>query len=175
MRTRFLSVIGVLATLSVISVPAQQPGAATAVQALPAGLLPGTKLSAFATIQGSALSATSTALPYRDVRLRDARVGRLVRFLRTDEYGLFAFQIVDPGSYIVELLDSYEKTVVAASTLVHVNAGDIESAVVREPMSLESIEPFIGFAGARAGAVTEAAADNGILSSQITGDDVSPR
>jgi len=61
--------IGVLATLSVISVPAQQPGAATAGQGLPPGVLPGTKLSAFTTIQGSALSATGTALPYRDLLL----------------------------------------------------------------------------------------------------------
>jgi hypothetical protein len=175
MRTRFLMAIGVLATLSVISVPAQQPGAATAGQGLPAGVLPGTKLSAFTTIQGSALSATGAALAYRDLRLRDARVGRLVRSLRTDEYGLFAFRIVDPGSYIVELLDREDKAVLAASPLLHLNAGEVGSAVVREPMPLESIELFVGFADARASAVTSVAGANGILSTQVTGDDVSPR
>src|SRR5262245_42956649 len=175
MRTRFFTAIGVIATLSAISVPAQQPGVGAPVQPPPAGVLPGTKPSAFTTIQGSALSAESTALPYRDVRLRDARVGRVVRSLRTDEFGLFAFRTVDPGSYIVELLDNDDTKILAASTLIHVNAGDIGAAVVREPMRLESIEALVDFAGAHANAVTSAAAANGILSSEVTGDDVSPR
>jgi hypothetical protein len=170
MRVRLLTAIGVLATLSVISVPAQH-GAPAGAQVPPTGVLPGTKATAFTTIQGSALSSSSTALPYRDVRLRDARVGRIVRSLRTDEYGLFVFRTVDPGSYIVELLDKGE-TVLAASTLIHVNAGDVGAAVVREPTPLESV---LGFADAHASAVTEAAAYNGILASQVTGDDVSPR
>jgi hypothetical protein len=174
MRVRLLTAIGVLATLSVISVPAQQNGAPAGAQVLPTGVLPGTKASAFTTIQGSALSSSSTALPNRDVRLRDARVGRIVRSLRTDEYGLFVFRTVDPGSYIVELLDK-DETVLAASALIHVNAGDVGAAVVREPTPLKSLESVVGFANPLASAVTAAAGDNGILSSQVTGDDVSPR
>ena len=102
-------------------------------------------------------------------------MGRVVRSLRTDEFGLFAFRTVDPGSYIVELLDTDDTKVLAASTLIHVNAGEVGAAVVREPILLQSIEPLVGFAGAHANAVASAAAANGILSSEVTGDDVSPR
>jgi hypothetical protein len=41
---------------------------------------------------------------------------------------------VDPGTYIVELL-SRDRTVLAASEILNVNAGDAVSAVVRTPPS----------------------------------------
>src|SRR5262249_46843048 len=85
MRGRVLTAMGVLATLSVISVPAQQLAPAPKIPRVPANLLPGTKLSAFASVQGVVLSARSKVLPFRTVQLRDARTGRIVRTLLTDE------------------------------------------------------------------------------------------
>ncbi len=174
MLSRFWTTLGIVATVSVISVPAQQP-ASRADAATPAPrVLPGTKASAFTTIQGSAVTAQSAALPNTAVRLRDARVGRVVKTLKTDELGLFIFRAVDPGSYVVELMGD-ERTVLAASTLINVNAGEVGSTVVRQPMALDPLSSIMGHHDPHAASVAAAAATTGILTSRVPGDDVSPR
>lgn len=174
MHARIWTTLGIVATVSVISVPAQQPAAKTASAPAATRVLPGTKASAFTTIQGSALTAQSTALPHNSIRLRDARVGRIVKTLKTDEYGLFVFRAVDPGSYIVELMGD-DRTVLAASTLVNVNAGEVGSTVVRQPMALAPLASVLGHIDPHAASVAAAAATTGVLASRVAGDDVSPR
>jgi hypothetical protein len=98
---------------------------------------------ALTTIQGNALSSTNGQMNNAIVRLRDARFGRIVDTQMTDTSGMFAFKAIDPGSYIVELM-SNDQTIMAASQLLSVNAGETISAVVKLPFR---IPPFAGILG----------------------------
>jgi hypothetical protein len=91
-------------------------------------------------IQGNALDSANGPLPRTLMRLRDARFGRVIETQLTDKSGMFAFIVVDPGSYIVELLGQ-DRTVLAASQILTVNAGDTVSAVVKLPLRMT---PFVG-------------------------------
>lgn len=175
MRGRLTIAVGVLATLSVISVPAQQLAGGRASVGT-TRVVVGRTPSVFTTIQGMALTAESAVLQHAIVRLRDARIGRIVGTLLTDDKGFFAFKSVDPGTYVVELMEDAH-TIVAASSLVmvSVNAGEIASTVVRKPTALKNVPTSAGDSTAHASAVTSAAAASGILSSRFTGDAVSPR
>src|SRR4051812_46649311 len=98
---------------------------------------------AFTTIQGNALNSTNGRMNDAIVRLRDARFGRIVDTQITDTSGMFAFKGIDAGSYVVELM-SNEQSVMAASQLLNVNAGEAVSAVVKLPFR---IPPFAGLMG----------------------------
>ena len=102
-----------------------------------------TRTDAFTMIQGNALDSTNGAMPDAVVRLRDARYGRIVDTQLTDKSGLFAFKAMDPGAYIVEVVAN-DQTVLAASQLLNVNAGEAVSAVVKLPFR---IPPFAGIMG----------------------------
>jgi hypothetical protein len=179
-------------SMSVSELSAQAPATAAAKaaarRAIPRGvtpsILPGTQESAFTVIQGNALSSSNGQLANSIVRLRDARLGRIVDSQVTDRSGLFAFRTVDPGSYVVELVGN-DQTVLAASQVLNVNAGQVVSAVVRLPFR---IPPFAGVFGHGAGEatatipsaaamVTSVAADAGVLAQNVvtTTPDISPR
>lgn len=171
---RIASVIAVLATLSVISVPAQQPtSSAGRLMGVGSRMVVPPATSTFSAVQGAALRADSSRFSHALVRLRDARVGRIVLTQETDDDGLFRFRALDRGSYVVELLAD-ERTVLAASPLLNLNAGDVAQTVVREPADLDALDPLAGFASAHASAVEAAAAASGILTVR-PGDHVSPR
>jgi hypothetical protein len=174
MFERFLTIIAVLATVSVISVPAQQAVTTDAGRFARTGarVLAGATPSVFTTVEGSVVKADSRRFAGALVRLREARIGRIVLTQQADADGLFRFRPVDRGSYIVELLAD-EKTVLAASPLVNVNAGEIAQTVVREPVQTDP-GGMASFADAHAEAVQAAAATAGILA-KTRGDDVSPR
>ena len=146
--------------------------ATTPVRANLPTVLPGTRENAFSVIQGNALNSTSGSLPNSLVRLRDARIGRIVDTQLTDQSGLFTFRAVDPGSYIVELIGS-DQTVLAASQLLSVNAGEAISAVVKLPFRLPPLGGVFGHTAAQAATVTSAAAATGVLNAATT-NDVSP-
>lgn len=131
-------------------------------------LLPGTKAGLLSTIQGNALNATNGSLPDSVVRLRDARFGRIVDTQMTDKSGLFAFKVLDPGSYIVEIVNPSDSAVLAASQLISVNIGEAVSAVVKLPFRAASYGGILGTTAPQAVAVTTSAATSGILSSVIT-------
>lgn len=101
------------------------------------------KTDNFTTIQGNALNSTNGSLNDALVRLRDARYGRIVDAQITDKSGMFAFKAVDPGTYIVEVIAN-DQTVLAASQLLNINAGEAVSAVVKLPFR---IPPFAGVIG----------------------------
>jgi hypothetical protein len=111
------------------------------------------KERALTTIQGNALSSTNGQMNNAVVRLRDARFGRIVDTQVTDNSGMFAFKAIDPGSYIVEIL-SNDQTIMAASQLLNVNAGEAISAVVKLPFR---IPPFAGILGSNTSTPTAAA------------------
>jgi hypothetical protein len=117
---------------------------------------------ALTTIQGNALDSTNAQMRGVLVRLRDARFGRIVDTQMTDKSGLFAFKSVEPGSYIVELVGN-DNSILAASQLLNVNAGDAVSAVVKLPFR---VPPFAGVLGAptasSAGVIATQAVASGI-------------
>jgi hypothetical protein len=156
-----------------VSLSAQQPAtpaataaAQAAVQPRTVVILPGTKESAFSTIQGNALTSANGQLAGAIVRLRDARLGRIVDTQVTDRYGFFAFRRVDPGSYVVELMGN-DHRVVAASEMITVNAGDAVSAVVRLPTEVQTLAAMLGHDAQRAAIVSAAAAAAGVLARTV--------
>jgi hypothetical protein len=100
----------------------------------------GARSNVLAIIQGNAVTASGSPMAETLVRLRDARFGRVIETQRTDKSGMFAFKVVDPGSYIVEILGK-DQTVLAASQILDVNAGDTVSAIVKLPLR---VIPFAG-------------------------------
>ena len=139
-----------------------------------AAVLPGTRQSAFGAIQGNALDSTNRLLPGAIVRLRDARVGRIVETQSTDRAGLFAFRNVDPGLYVVDLLGA-DQRVMAASQLLAVNGGEALSAVVKLPFQIAPLAGLLGQTTASAATVSAAAAAAGVMTTAVTGQPVSAR
>ena len=178
--TRTASVITVALVASVaLQVSAQVPmgpGMTVRAGSSTAKLLPGTKTGVLTTIQGNALNSTNGGLPDSLVRLRDARFGRIVDTQMTDKSGLFAFKVLDPGTYVIEIVDPAQSQVLAASQLINVNAGEAISAVVKLPFRIPPFAGVIGNTASQAAAVTTSAATSGILSAVITTQDepVSP-
>jgi hypothetical protein len=130
------------------------------------------RTSSLTAIQGNALDATNGNLPNVVVRLRDARFGRIVDTEFTDKSGLFTFRTLDPGSYIVELMGN-NSSVLAASQILNIEAGEIVSAIVQLPL----LVPAVGAAGtstvATAAAIVTEAAATGVVA-VIATDPVSP-
>jgi hypothetical protein len=125
-------------------------------------------------IQGNALNSTNGALPNQPVRVRDARFGKIVGTQVTDKAGLFSFGALDPGTYIVELIDR-NNTVLAASELLMVSAGETVSTVVKLPFRLPPFAGIFGHTVQQAVAITSAAAAAGVLAERVTGVDASAR
>ncbi len=135
-----------LMVVSLLPLAAQQPAATvvnTARNSVTNAVIVRAKEKALTTIQGNALNSTNGQMSNVIVRLRDARFGRIVDSQLTDKSGMFAFKAIDPGSYIVEIMGN-DQSILAASQLLNVNAGEAVSAVVKLPFR---IPPFVGLAG----------------------------
>jgi hypothetical protein len=141
------------------------PGAPT--KAIASRVVGGGRPGVLATIQGNALDSTNGVLPSTMVRLRDARLGRIVDSQVTDSAGLFAFKGVDPGSYIVEIMGN-DQGILAASQMLNVSAGDAISAVEKLPFRISPFAGVFGNSTASAILVTAAAASAGVLSAAAT-------
>lgn len=175
--TRTSSVITVTAALVVsatLQLSAGQPGRATAGLMARGGAtaiapaVHGVKTGVVTTIQGNALTSTNAALPDSPVRLRDARFGRVVGTELTDKSGLFAFKVLDPGTYVIEIVSPNNATVLAASQLISVAAGEVVSAVVKMPFHVSPFAGLVGASAPQAIAVTASAATSGVLSTMVT-------
>lgn len=131
---RILSAIaGVLIVATPASLSAQQPIATAA-----AGRLTS---RATAAIQGSAVNSSNGPVISALVRVRDARSGRIASQSLTDKLGAYTFKGLDPGSYVVEIVNQSQKTI-AASNLISANAGETVTAVVKltfDPSTLGNI------------------------------------
>ncbi len=130
-------------------------------------MLPGTRPNVLTTIQGNTLNSTNGRLPDALVRLRDARIGRIVDTQVSDQSGLFTFRGVDPGSYIVEIIGN-DQAVLAASQMLNVNAGEAISAVVKLPFRIQPFAGLLGNTTPSAAAVTAAAGTAQVLAVQAT-------
>jgi hypothetical protein len=168
--------LSTVSTGSTLSAQARQvPGVpGVPVRSSTPSILPGTGVKAFIVIQGNALDAANSPLAQRAVRLRDARYGRVVHRAVTDKSGLFEFRSVDPGSYVVELLGP-QQVVQAASELLHVNAGESASVIVKLPLELKPIAGFLGHTISQAATILSTAAASGVLASSVVGVDATPQ
>ena len=155
--SRLLSIATVsLMAVSALPLAAQQQAATavnTARSTVSKAALAKAKENALTSIQGNALNSSNGQMNGVVVRLRDARFGRIVDTQLTDKSGLFAFKALDPGSYIVEIM-SNDQSIMAASQLLNVNAGEAVSAVVKLPFR---IPPFAGILGQGTSTPTAAA------------------
>jgi hypothetical protein len=128
------------------SVSAQQPGAIAAARRLASRVT--------AIIQGRAVNASNAPLVNTSVRVRDARSGRVANRSLTDKLGAFTFKGLDPGSYVVEIVDQGQTTI-AATNLISANAGETVTAIVKlrvDPSILEGLVskvPVTGSTGLR--------------------------
>jgi hypothetical protein len=129
-----------LIAISALPVAAQPQASGPRSSIVNQALITQAKQRALTTIQGNALDSSNGRLANAVVRLRDARYGRIVDRQLTDKSGLFAFKAIDPGSYIVELMSS-DKSILAASELLNVNLGEVESAVVKLPVRIPAFTP----------------------------------
>jgi hypothetical protein len=107
------------------------------------------------------------------VRLRDARFGRIVDTQVTDKTGGFAFKAVDSGNYIIEVLGP-DRTVLAATKILNVNAGQALSAVVKLPFKIPPFAGILGNSTPSAAIVTTEAAASGLLATTTAGEPISP-
>jgi hypothetical protein len=183
MHRAFSTAVGVLVVAGTLGVSAQQSASAGAKHRASAqtatgstrasvGLLPGTKGNPFTTIQGNALDSTNGVLANHTVRLRDVRFGRIVDVTITDKSGMFTFRDVEPGSYVVELVGN-DQTILAASQILNVDAGQSVSAVVKLPFKVPPFGGLLGHTVASAVAISSAAAAAGLLATAVTGTDAS--
>jgi hypothetical protein len=185
MQRVFTAAVGVFVVTGVFAAGAQQPAQLAAKTTSGAkaarstsgrsgvGLMPGTRSNIFTTIQGNALTSTNGPLADTVVRLRDVRFGRIIEVTTTDKSGLFAFRAVDPGSYVVELIGN-DLTILAASQILYVDAGQAVSTVVKLPYRLPRFGGLLGPSMASAAAIISAAAASGVLAVAVTGSDATP-
>jgi hypothetical protein len=123
----------------------------------------------FATIQGTAVNWTNAAMPNTVIRLRDARLGRVVDTVTTDKLGAFEFRALDPGSYVVEMMAPANDAVVAATPIINVSSGQSVSALVKLPFRIPPLGGILGHSLPSALAVTSAAAAAGVLAKSVVG------
>lgn len=131
------------------------------------------RTSAFTSIQGNALNSTNGAMRDVVVRLRDARFGRIVGTQLTDKSGMFAFDALDPGTYIAELMAN-DESVLAASQLLNVHAGEAASAVVKMPFRLPPFAGVMGRAGTQSATAATTEATAGSIASLVPTIPISP-
>jgi len=170
MRRTFL----IMASAVLLAAPlsAQAPVAAAASK-----LLPGTRVGIFSSIQGNALNSTNGALTNTLVRLRDARYGHIVDRAMTDKVGAFTFRGVDPGNYVVEIMNPANEVVLASSPVLNVSAGEAVSALVKMPFRIPAFAGLIGNStqttasavSTAAQAVTAAAASSNTVAETLVG------
>lgn len=159
--SRLLTLATLIISAGSLSVSAQQQIAARGARTTVTRTSAGMKQNSLTTIQGNALSSSNGQLNDAMVRLRDARFGRIVDTQLTDKSGLFAFKGVDPGSYIVEIVGT-DQSILAASQLLNVNAGEALSAVVKLPFR---IPPFAGLMGSSSTPSATVVATEAVVSS----------
>jgi hypothetical protein len=174
---RCLLLVGAIVVLTALHPAAQtqatrprtKAGAGVAAPVDPTRLLSSPRSDLVSLIQGNALTSTNGQLPDALVRLRDARFGQILNSQVTDKLGLFEFKGVEPGTYIVEVV-AVDQTILAASQLLSVNAGESVSAVVKLPFQVLPFAGILDSSDAALLAVSMQAATSTILSVAPVGD-----
>ena len=122
------------------------------------------------TITGVARSTAGQPLGGHSVRVRRVRTGDVVATARTTATGSFVVPSLDPGSYVVEILDAAGR-IVGTSAIATVVEGGIASLMV----TAASRELVGGVSGTVIAVIVaaSAAAVTGVVVA-VTGDEASP-
>ena len=128
------------------------------------------------TIGGTVLDPTAAPVPGTEVLLRTS--AGPARTAITDQSGAFRFAPVDPGSYVVEVMNPAQNAVMASSQVMNVGAGDVISALVKLPFRIPPIAGLLGnttqtttqAVTTAAQAVTAAAASSNTVGQALTGE-----
>jgi hypothetical protein len=168
MRRTLLIAVGVLA-ISAASFAQSAAGAAASRLAPRAGAL--------SSIQGSAVTGSNGVLKDTVVRLRDVRYGKVLNTVMTDKQGAFLFRGVDPGNYVVEVMNPANNAVLASSQMMNVTGGEALQALVKLPFRIPPIAGLLGNSSqttaqavsTAAQAVTAAATSNNTIAETLTG------
>jgi hypothetical protein len=155
-----LVVVAVAMMAGSASIGAQQPVLSN---------LPGTKAGVFSSIEGTALNSTSQPMPNTVIRLRDARLGRIVKTATTDKEGVFGFRGLDPGSYVVEMMSPANDAVLVASPIINLNSAQLASQILKLPFRMPPLGGLLGHSLPSALAVASAAAAAGVLAKSVVG------
>ena len=131
------------------------------------GLLQGTRALS-SSIQGTAVNGTNSAMANTPIRLRDARLGRILDSVMTDRFGAFEFDGLEPGSYVVELMNPSSDTVLAATPIINVSSGQRVAALVKLPFR-PPVGGVFGTSLASVLAITSAAVAAGVLATTVAG------
>lgn len=140
---------------------AQQTGLAS--QAAAAGSVAGARTATGPAVRPSAIvggawEADNTPIPQARLRLRNVVSGRMHAVTVADDLGQFAFQSVEPGSYVVELVAESGKVLTVGHTF-SLGVGETVATFVR---LATKIPWFTGFFGNAAAAVAATAAAAGV-------------
>ena len=111
-----------------------------------------------ASVRGNAWTAQNAAVPHARLRLRNIDTGRVSAVTQANEHGLFAFGNVEPGTYVVELVNP-AGSVLAVGQSFTITAGENIATFVRLPAAGSW---YSGFFGNAAAAVASSAASQGI-------------
>jgi hypothetical protein len=116
---------------------------------------------AFATIKGTAVTMANVSLAETRVRLRDARSGKIAGAQLTDTEGVFEWRGLEPGRYIVEVVDE-SQSVLAASKLVSANGGEEAVLELKLPSDPALIRGLLDAAGPSSQSLDAQAAAAGV-------------
>lgn len=103
-------------------------------------------------VLGRARTSLNTPIPYARVLLRNIRTGAIEKRATANEEGRYTFLDVSDSAYIVELIGS-DGSVVAASEMVAMAAGDVRETTVR--VSANANATAATFANRLGGTLTE--------------------
>lgn len=163
MSGRVRLVVAVIVTLATVaaSVPSAAQQSAPAIRGAQGGLS--------ASILGTAVNWTNTALASAPVRLRNARSGRVINSATTDRFGAFRFNDLEPGSYVAELMSPGSDGVLATTSIINVDSGQSVAALIKLPFRTVPLGGTLGKTLPAALAITAAAAAAGVLATSVTG------
>lgn len=124
-----------------------------------------------AAVRGVVWNADSTPLPNAHVRLRNLQTGRIDATATTTEVGQFAFDRIESGAYLTELVDDNGR-VLAVGQSFRVEPGETIATFVR----LASRQPwYSGIFVNTAAAVISAASSAGVTAIGSQAPPVSPQ
>jgi hypothetical protein len=123
--------------------------------------------SQLGTLKGTARNAKQAPIPNATVRARNVDTGKVAGTQITDSSGTYTFNGLNPGNYVVEVLDSNSK-VIATSSMAAVAAGAAVTTSVSVSAAAGGLAGVLGAHALLIGVVGGTAAAAGILAVQTT-------
>lgn len=110
------------------------------------------------TVIGTAWTSENTPVKEARVRLREVTSGKVERRALTNASGQFAFTEVEPGTYLVEMVNDAERVIAVGQTFAIAQSESVATFV----RLATKVPWFAGFFGNTAAAVAFSAAGEGI-------------